>query len=363
MRFCVPDFFEKFHCIADRCTDTCCVGWEIDVDEDTEAMYMKVPGDFGKKLKANIFEGHFKLTPEERCPFLDCNNLCEIIKNIGENSLCDICREHPRFVEYFGDYKEQGLGLCCEEAVRLLLESKEPLSFNYGDCDDYPDELDEEEFYRRDEILGHRHNIFTILTQREYPLDERIARMLTYAEAVDTARRNAFLGIDEEYEDDEYTAENVIASEAKQSSIFDINSPELLKKLVEFLEKSESYGKEWDIALAQIKARDENLETKDERRKTKENVFSDEEMERIVCYMIFRYYAKSFFDGQGLIKAKFAAAFYMLIKNFANELAGIAQGEIHTLTTKINAIKLLSKQLEYSEGNMAMFEIMFMQKD
>ena len=41
--------------------------------------------------------------------------------------LCDICREHPRFYEWYGEYKDAGVGLCCEEAVRLLLESEKAL--------------------------------------------------------------------------------------------------------------------------------------------------------------------------------------------------------------------------------------------
>ena len=30
-----PDYYEKFACIAGACEDTCCAGWEIDLDEET----------------------------------------------------------------------------------------------------------------------------------------------------------------------------------------------------------------------------------------------------------------------------------------------------------------------------------------
>ena len=29
-----PTFYRDFKCIANRCTDSCCIGWEIDIDED-----------------------------------------------------------------------------------------------------------------------------------------------------------------------------------------------------------------------------------------------------------------------------------------------------------------------------------------
>ena len=31
----VPNYYDKFKCIADRCKHSCCIGWEIDIDDDT----------------------------------------------------------------------------------------------------------------------------------------------------------------------------------------------------------------------------------------------------------------------------------------------------------------------------------------
>jgi len=63
----------------------------------------------------------FILGRDERCPFLNDNNLCDIILTLGEDYLCDICHEHPRFyIEADGEYVK-GYGLCCEEAARLIL--------------------------------------------------------------------------------------------------------------------------------------------------------------------------------------------------------------------------------------------------
>ena len=30
-----PEYYNKFHCLAGDCPDTCCKDWEVDVDEDT----------------------------------------------------------------------------------------------------------------------------------------------------------------------------------------------------------------------------------------------------------------------------------------------------------------------------------------
>ena len=121
MRLTVPDYYDRFRCIASRCTDNCCIGWEIGIDPAALADYQSQPGAFGDRLRAAIQPGdppYFALTGAGRCPFLNGENLCDIYCQLGENHLCAICDQHPRFHNWFGEEKESGLGLCCEEAAR-----------------------------------------------------------------------------------------------------------------------------------------------------------------------------------------------------------------------------------------------------
>jgi hypothetical protein len=50
MKLVAPDYYEKFKCIADKCKHSCCIGWEIDIDEDTMDLYESIDGEFGEKL-------------------------------------------------------------------------------------------------------------------------------------------------------------------------------------------------------------------------------------------------------------------------------------------------------------------------
>ena len=121
----VPDFHPEFACIASRCGHSCCMGWEVDVDEDSLERYSGIPDALGAKLRREIdmtSSPHFRLDSRERCPFLTEENLCQLILELGEDSLCQICTDHPRFRSWFPDRVEEGLGLCCEEAGRLLLD-------------------------------------------------------------------------------------------------------------------------------------------------------------------------------------------------------------------------------------------------
>ncbi|MBQ3183573.1 MAG: flagellin lysine-N-methylase [Clostridia bacterium] len=139
-----PDYYDKFKCIADRCRDSCCIGWEIDIDPETLKIYEHECGTLGEKLKKNIKDGSFVLTEDERCPFLKADGLCELICRKGEGYLCEICAEHPRYYEHCGEHLDMGIGLCCEEACRLLFCENKPLGFiteGEGELDDETAEL------------------------------------------------------------------------------------------------------------------------------------------------------------------------------------------------------------------------------
>lgn len=125
MKLYAPGYYKKFRCIADKCDHSCCVGWEIDIDKSTLEKYRSLHGGYGDVINASISTHdtpHFKLCDGERCPHLDERGLCKIITNLGEDYLCDICREHPRFYNYTS-VAEVGIGMSCTEAARIILTS------------------------------------------------------------------------------------------------------------------------------------------------------------------------------------------------------------------------------------------------
>ena len=93
-----PSYYNKFRCIADKCMHSCCVGWEIDIDEETLGIYNSLDGAMGDRIRNSISgePPHFVLK-DNRCPFLNNKGLCDIISEFGEDGLCDICYLHPRF--------------------------------------------------------------------------------------------------------------------------------------------------------------------------------------------------------------------------------------------------------------------------
>ncbi len=120
MKLLAPKYYKDFKCIADRCRHSCCIGWEIDIDA---AALEKYRGTEIEKSISFAETPHFILGREERCPHLDGRGLCRIISSRGEDFLCDICREHPRFYHDTPRGREVGIGMSCEEACRIILSS------------------------------------------------------------------------------------------------------------------------------------------------------------------------------------------------------------------------------------------------
>ena len=161
MKTIVPNYYKKFKCIADKCKHNCCIGWEIDIDEDTLSLYDNMKTPFKKQLSDGINRNDdyacFKLDGKGRCVFLNENNLCEIILNSGENSLCQICTDHPRFKNFYSNRTEIGLGLCCEEAGRIILSQNDSFALETKSDDgvDIPNTEEENDFFKfRDYVFN-----------------------------------------------------------------------------------------------------------------------------------------------------------------------------------------------------------------
>lgn len=178
MKEFAPKIYKDFRCIAAECRHNCCIGWEIDIDEDTLAFYRAQTGAIGEKLRKNIeiTDGcaSFRLDEHERCPFLNRRNLCDIYLMLGENALCQICRDHPRFRNFFSDRTEVGLGLCCESAARLLLCTETPFSLiQIADDGETQTPTPEEAAF-----FAFRERVFLSAQDRNLPPEQRLQTIL-----------------------------------------------------------------------------------------------------------------------------------------------------------------------------------------
>ena len=294
MKTWVPAYYLKFQCIAGRCRHNCCIGWEIDIDEETYAGYRKVGGEFGEKLRAGIDTAGetpcFRLGADERCAFLNGQGLCDIITELGENALCEICALHPRYRNFFRDRVEMGLGLCCEEACRLILSENEPVTLTVLEDDGEEDLPLEEE---RD-FYAVRDRMMTILQDRTLCYDERAAQL------------SAFCGLHS-----------------------DTRTPSQWAGIYRSLERLDST---WDSYLDCLSACEKWVSGGDR----------DTVWEQLTAYFILRYASASLDDGFLAPRVAFALHATSLIRTLAQKM---------DMAELCELCRMYSCEVEYSEEN------------
>lgn len=352
MKYHKPSFFDQFKCIGSACTDTCCAGWEIEVDETTAQGYLAEKGAFGDRLRREIGsepgEYFFKLK-NNRCPFLNKENLCDIFINLGEDRLCDICREHPRFYNWFGDYTEVGLGLCCEEAERLLFSDSKPLTFVEEVHTDASDLLDDES-EECEQMLEERKAIFSILQNRKKNIGARLKRLLLQLPYADEMLLLTVPIL--EWDDPEsitkldYNAKPS-TNTLKSSALF----------LIRFFGGMESLDETWPSMMKELEQNiDKLVDTNNTNAFLKflkgENRLY--EYEHIAVYLVYRYYPEILFDGQIEAKILFAAASICLL--FLMDLQCFQENGVYTQHDRIELVRRFSKEIEYCPENMERFE-------
>ncbi len=187
MRVKQPSYYPSFRCSAESCQDSCCIGWEISLDSETANRYRRVEDSLGERLRKAMQvteenETLFRLGLDQRCPFLNPDGLCDLICQLGKDSLGEICREHPRFHQWYPGFREDGLGLCCEEAARLLLSQEKPLEFILTEEPDPEGEGEPLGFSpeRARLLWAARTTGLRILQNRRYPVWERLAMLLSF---------------------------------------------------------------------------------------------------------------------------------------------------------------------------------------
>ena len=170
------NYLKDFKCLADKCNRTCCAGWEIFIDKKTIKKYKKFTKKDARFIKNVDFSNRkFILEKNLRCPFLNKTGLCDIISEFGENNICQVCTDHPRFRNFIGNRVETGLGFACEQAVKTVLDFNDkilPLSSGKPKKDRLTS--------LEKQILDKRNKVREILYSKEESLNTKIERVCTF---------------------------------------------------------------------------------------------------------------------------------------------------------------------------------------
>ncbi|MDY5612035.1 flagellin lysine-N-methylase [Dysosmobacter sp.] len=307
----VPDYFDQFQCLAGACPHTCCEKWEVVIDEETAAFYQTVPGDLGDKLRSalQVDEDGDVCFPLDggRCPFLDGDNLCEIHRKLGEDATSVTCREHPRFTEDYGSFREITLSASCPAANALLLGSGEPLAFRSFETEEPKEDGDEWLEY----LISLRERMLDILADRSRPVKARLASFLALALSAQHCL------------DDDCPESLPETGEAALHPAEDGLFPGALS----FLTSLEILESDWPALLKQA----ETVEP---------GTVPEALLERIAAYFAFRYLLKAVNDGDLLGRAELCVFAVLTVERLAG-VCGLTE-----------ALRRFSCEIEHDDSNL-----------
>lgn len=198
MEYTVPDYYKEFQCIADRCPDTCCAGWQIVIDKESMKKYRKVKGGFKNRLHNSIDEKEqvFKQY-HGRCAFLNDDNLCDIYGEIGKEYLCRTCRRYPRHYEEYENIREISLSVSCPVVAELLLTREKPVTFYTMEKKRPEEEYDSFDFLLFTKLQDCRDVLIALAQNRHWSIEYRMKLLLVVAHDVENyIRRGELFRID-----------------------------------------------------------------------------------------------------------------------------------------------------------------------
>lgn len=382
MKLVTPKYYKEFKCIAGDCTDTCCAGWDVDVDKKSNDFYKTVTGPFGDRLKAVSVEDSeggctFTLTKDKRCPFLNDANLCDLYTELGEDKLCDTCAEFPRFINNFGALREMGIAPSCKTAGEIIFAKRGIMEFSESEIDEEIAINDIDPFVymllRRARKLS-----FNLINDKDYKLGERIAAFLAMSRDVqrllDIQEDEKIGNVLKAYEDKELVDEAIknirkrrleadTLSARKLGFPQDAKCFEKIKHYFDSFEGMEVINPDWykvcqavDKFYADIKESRKAIELKDEFNEYYKDRL--DEYDQLFNYTIFRYLLDAVNDYDLLLKTTICIVWYIVLKT-ADIAVWYCNGKTLSFTEQVDIAHLYSRQFEHSYSNFEVYNEMF----
>jgi lysine-N-methylase len=360
MKLFYPDIFENFRCIGSACEDNCCkIGWDIEIDRKTLDFYKSLDNELGKRLVENIYEedGCFYMGQSGGCPFMNDKGLCSVQLEYGEENISEICREHPRFYEWFGDYKEAGVGLCCEAVCQMIVGRQKPILFTEKEISEPDDDLEfDEKLFEG--VRRVRNRLTDILQNRRFSLSQRLRIVLVAAEDIQQA-------VDDENPHRLKQLSGMLAVEGfLDEIILHLSENNKTENQGEAVKQAAGIFTGLDYIHNDLKELFEYVENNADRVASHihdcENV--ENELEHIAVYFIYRYFIKSARDYGADLRIYTAVLFTSAVRLlFAAETD--RTGRFPHEKKREWIIKEFSKEIEYSPDNAEAVENMIIDGD
>ena len=330
MQYTIPHYYSSFHCIGSTCPDTCCAGWQIQIDSGSMKKYRHMPGPLGSRLQNEIdWKRQCFRRYEGRCAFLNEKNLCDLyLEGGGRKAFCRTCRRYPRHMEEYEGLKELSLSLSCPPAAGLILGCREPVRFLHLEKPGRQKPDPDFDFLLFTKLTDARDLLFSFLQNRSQPLSLRLSAALALAHDLQQRiDRQALFAVDELLE--RYSASDFWSRFAGKISPQPGLRQETLERLFRLLFQMESLRPDWKPFVEEAFHTLKNAGSPSPKEDSAfQSVFSDLMTEQLMMYFVYTYFCGAVYHENAWGKMKFSFACVILIRELtrARWLACRAEG-------------------------------------
>ena len=375
MRYVKPYYYNDFKCIADKCPDTCCAGWQIVIDDETLEKYSNEKDEFSYRLKNSIDwgEGVF-FQNNGRCAMLNDNNLCDLVTAKGEGGLCRTCHMYPRHIEEFEGVREYSLSLSCPVAARIILEDTNKLVFDIEeneDIDPLEEEFEDFDFFMYTQLEQARDVIFEIIQNRDLSVDMRMSYIMDMARKFQNAVDEQEVYRMEEIADEYKPLEGKILQASELEQISDNIRFEKVKSAYELFKELEVLRQDWPEIIEDLKKNLYNGICEDYS-KIRDEFYNDFVKgisadrwgifkEQLLMFFVYTYFLGSVYDD--LVYSKLALSTFSVC--FIEEIIvseWLKNNKQITLEKCIEISYRYAREVEHSDDNLNILEEMFMDR-
>ena len=362
MQYTVPHYYKGFTCIAGECPDTCCAGWQIQIDPFSLKKYRKNNGPLGNRLKNEINwkEGCFRQYAG-RCAFLNENNLCDLyLEGGGQRAFCRTCRTYPRHIEEFEGLREISLSLSCPAAADLILNCGEPVRFLHAEDEKEDEPYEDFDFFLFTKLEDARSLILRILQDRAHPFSLRAAASLALAHDLQQRiDKNALFEADSLF--DRYSSPGMWTWFEARFSALELSEDHTEKRnstenaLFSILDRLEVLRDDWMPYLVDARRTLKNapaLQKEEER--SFSDLFTEQTAEQLLVYFVFTYFCGAVYNANAYGKMKFSFAGMILIRELVR--AEWLRNPDITRETVLRTTCRYAREVEHSDKNKFLME-------
>ncbi len=312
MKIFKPYYYDSFRCLAEKCPDSCCKEWDVEIDPQSATYYRCLSGPLGERLRQVMREdpqwGTVMTIENGRCPMWREDVLCQIQAELGHDGLCKTCRDFPRISHDYGDFREWSLELSCPEAARLILSAESRAFYTEDAPTIEAPEYDKEAMAV---LLESRKFALDLLENNAYTIPQALTLLLYYGYHIQALLDGA--------ENTDFNAEAALQS-AKD---FALSGGEA--DLLSFFTTLEILTPQWQARLIQPLSP-----------APWQNTFRN-----LACYFVERYWLQAVSDYDLLSRVKFTVVSCLVVRLLGGDLLSTAQlyaKEIENSTENVDTL-------------------------